>query len=168
MEPDLCLALMPSVRFGSRSIPERELEVSLILTVVKEGHSMFQRNVQWFVDRIMERLVPSIGSFMASAMQRMLILSHAEHHNQLEEQALRYEAAGRLEIAEQIRQQARTMSLDKPLPGAQAVLENFDAANPALFEATQPGIAPALPDARRQKGRRRADDASNDSDGEQS
>ena len=56
---------------------------------------MLQKNVQWFVDRLMERLVPTIGSFMTSALQRMLIISHADHHNQLEEQAIRYEAAGR-------------------------------------------------------------------------
>ena len=90
---------------------------------------MFQRNVQWFVDRLVERLVPTIGSFMTSALQRMLILNHAEHHNQLEEQALRYEAAGRLEIAERIRTQAKSLTLDKPLPLAEKVLENFDAAN---------------------------------------
>ena len=93
---------------------------------------MFQKNVQWFVDRLVERFVPSIGSLMTSALQRMLILNHAEQHNQLEEQALRYEAAGRQEIADQIREQAKALTLDKPLPLAEQVLEDFDAANPAL------------------------------------
>ena len=130
---------------------------------------MFQKNVQWFVDRLMERLVPAIGSFMTSALQRMLIINHAEHHNQLEEQALRYEAAGRQEIADMIREQAKTVSLDKPLPVAQLVLEDFDAANPAMFEASQGNAPLALPDVtRRSKSRKRMDDASAEAEGEQS
>lgn len=128
---------------------------------------MLQKNVQWFVDRLMERLIPSIGSFLTGALQRMLILNHAEHHSQLEEQAQRYEAAGRQEIADLIRQQAKTLTLDKPLPVAQQVLENFDAANPAVFEATQPTFNIGLPDAnRKSKTRRRADEAGSEPDGE--
>lgn len=130
---------------------------------------MFQKNVQWFVDRLVERFVPTIGSFMTSALQRMLILNHAEHHNQLEEQALRYEAAGRQEIANLIRHQAQSLTLDNPLPMAEQVLENFDAANPALFEASQ-GMAPlALPDPKkRSRARSRADATANEPEGGQS
>ena len=131
---------------------------------------MLQKNVQWFVDRLMERLVPTIGSFMTSALQRMLIISHADHHNQLEEQAIRYEAAGRQDIADLIREQARNLTLDKPLPMAQQVLEDFDAGNPTLFEGTQGNLPMALPDTtRRQKGRKRNDEADNEkSEGDQS
>lgn len=130
---------------------------------------MLQKNVQWFVDRLMERLVPTIGSFMTSALQRMLIISHADHHNQLEEQAIRYEAAGRQDIADLIREQARNLTLDKPLPMAQQVLENFDAGNPALFEGTQGNLPMAIPDAaRRSKGRKRQDDPTIESEGDQS
>ncbi len=130
---------------------------------------MLQKNVQWFVDRLMERLVPTIGSFMTSALQRMLIISHADHHNQLEEQALRYEAAGRQEIADLIREQAKNLTLDKPLPVAQQVLEDFDAGNPALFEATQGNLTMAIPDVtRRPKGRKRIDDPASEPEGEQS
>ncbi len=127
---------------------------------------MFQKNVQWFVDRLVERLVPSIGSFFTAALQRMLILSHAEHHSQLEEQAQRYEAAGKQEIADLIRQQAQALTLDKPLPLAEQVLEDFDAANPALFEATQGGTSLALPDVnRRPKPRKRADENTPEAEG---
>lgn len=119
---------------------------------------MFQKNVQWFVDRLVERMLPSVGSFIASALQRMLILNHAEHHNQLEEQALRYEAAGREEIAKLIRQQAQNLSLEKPLPMAESVLEDFQAENPALFEATTSPLA--LPEPK--KRRRKRPQASND------
>lgn len=127
---------------------------------------MFQKNVQWFVDRLVERLVPTIGSFLTTALQRMLILNHAEHHNQLEEQAQRYETAGRQEIADLIRAQAKGMTLDKPLALAEQVLDDFDAANPALFEATQGGPPLALPDAnRRPKPRKRADESTSEAEG---
>ena len=130
---------------------------------------MFQKNVQWFVDRLVERFVPTIGSFITSALQRMIILNHAEHHNQLEEQALRYEAAGRQDIADLIRTQAKTLTLDKPLPAAEQVLEDFDAANPALFEASQGNVPLALPDAtRRPKSRKRGDATTNEQEGGQS
>ena len=98
----------------------------------------------------------------------MLIISHADHHNQLEEQALRYEAAGRQDIADLIREQAKNLTLDKPLPVAQQVLEDFDAGNPALFEATQNHPALALPDTtRRPKGRKRIDEVAGESTGDE-
>lgn len=117
---------------------------------------MFQKNVQWFVDRLVERMVPSIGSFLTSALQRMLILNHAEHHDQLEEQAQRYEAAGKKDIAKLIRAQAQSLTLDKPLPMSDQVLSEFGAENPALFEATQASSPLGLPDStKRAKSRRR-------------
>ncbi len=121
---------------------------------------MFQKNVQWFVDRLVERFVPSIGSLMTSALQRLLILNHAGQHNQLEGQALRDEAAGRQEIADQIRDQAKSLTLDKPLPLAEQVLEDFDAANPALFEGSQGSSPLGLPDKkRRSRSRKRIETA---------
>ena len=40
----------------------------------------------------------------------MLILGHAEHHSQLEDQARRYEAAGRPHLAKLIRDEAEPVS----------------------------------------------------------
>lgn len=131
---------------------------------------MFQKNIQWFVDRLMERLVPTIGSHLTAALQRMLILSHAEHHNQLEEQAQRYEAVGRTEIAALIRDQAKHIVLERPLSQAQAILEEFDAANPTLFEGTSNGVPLSLPDSlssRRPKSRKRSTDEVTDAEGEE-
>ena len=130
---------------------------------------MFQKNVQWFVDRLVERMVPSIGSFITSALQRMLILNHAEHHNQLEDQAQRYEAAGKKDIAKLIRAQAQSLTLDKPLPMAAQVLTEFGAENPALFEATQASAPLSLPDStKRGKSRRRSSESNSNSEESQS
>ena len=141
MEIESRSAFNASVRLNGRSI--HLLRESLV----------FQKNVQWFVDRLVERMLPSIGSFISSALQRMLILNHAEHHNQLEEQALRYEAAGREDIANLIRQHARNLSLEKPLPLADAVLSEFEAENPSVFEAA--AMSPlALPEPKKRKKKR--------------
>lgn len=85
---------------------------------------MLQRSVQWFVDRLAERFVPIVGAFFASALQKMMILGHAEHHNQMEEQARRYEDAGKPHLAAMIRQQAGQVSLDDPLHTAPMVIGN--------------------------------------------
>lgn len=86
---------------------------------------MLQKTTQWITDRLVERALPSIGSFMASALQRMLILGHAEHHNQLEEQARRYEAAGKPHLAKLIRDEARELSLNDPFSSAPAICERL-------------------------------------------
>ena len=127
----------------------------MLIRNLKENQ-MLQKNVQWFIDRLVERFIPSIGSLFTSAFQRMLILSHADQHDQLEEQALRYEAAGKPQIAAQIREQAKTLTLENPLPLSQKVLEDFDADNSALLEASigTPRLG-ATPKAKRSKKRKR-------------
>ena len=129
---------------------------------------MFQKNIQWFVDRLVERIVPTLGSYFASALQRMLILGHAEHHNQLEEQAQRYDAAGRTEIAAIIREQAKRVSLDHVLPLSDKVLEEFGADNPTLFEGSASGIPLIMADtttSRRPALRKRRTDEPVDAEG---
>jgi len=86
---------------------------------------MLQKTTQWITDRLMERALPSIGSFMASALQRMLILGHAEHHNQLEEQARRYEAAGKPHLAKLIRDEAEHLSMTDPFSSASTICEQL-------------------------------------------
>ncbi len=103
---------------------------------------MLQKTTQWITDRLVERALPSIGSFMASALQRMLILGHVEHHNQLEEQARRYEAAGKPHLAKLIRDEAQELSLNDPFSSAPAICERLteDSQNSA-------GLPMGLPDA---------------------
>jgi len=101
---------------------------------------MFQKTSQWFVDRLVERFLPAIGSFMGSALQRMLILGHAEHHNQLEEQARRYEAAGKPHLAAMIRKQSQSLTLDEPMPDAPAVMERVTSALPDVTSLPAIGL----------------------------
>ncbi|PHQ35019.1 hypothetical protein CEE69_11335 [Rhodopirellula bahusiensis] len=106
---------------------------------------MLQKTTQWMTDRLVERALPSIGSFMASALQRMLILGHADHHNQLEEQARRYEAAGKPHLAKLIRSEAEQLTLDDPFSSAGAIYERLseDANNNSGIPLALPEAAPA-------------------------
>jgi len=110
---------------------------------------MLQKTTQWITDRLVERALPSVGSFMASALQRMLILGHAEHHNQLEEQARRYEAAGKPHLAKLIRDEAEDLTLSDPFSAASTICERLtdDSQNSA-------GLPIGLPDATTPKKKR--------------
>ena len=113
---------------------------------------MLQKTTQWMTDRLVERALPSIGGFMASALQRMLILGHVEHHNQLEEQARRYEAAGKPHLAKLIRNQAENLSLDDPFSSAPAICERLSDGTENASELTI-GIADATAKTKRNKKR---------------
>tara|TARA_R110002049_G_scaffold309101_2_gene516914 strand:- start:41144 stop:41536 length:393 start_codon:yes stop_codon:yes gene_type:complete len=113
---------------------------------------MLQKTTQWMTDRLVERALPSIGSFMASALQRMLILGHVEHHNQLEEQARRYEAAGKPQLAKLIRDGATNLSLDDPFSSAPAICERLSDGTENASELAI-GIADATAKSRRSKKR---------------
>jgi len=110
---------------------------------------MLQKTTQWITDRLVERALPSIGSFMASALQRMLILGHAEHHNQLEEQARRYEAAGKPHLAKLIRDEAEGMSLNDPFSSAPTICERLTDDSPNIA-----GLPIGLPDVTTPKKKR--------------
>ena len=120
---------------------------------------MLQKTTQWITDRLVERALPSIGSFMASALQRMLILGHAEHHNQLEEQARRYEAAGKPHLAKLIRDEAEQMTLADPFSSAPAICER-------LTDDSQTDNLPlAVPETPEQKKRRKRKSSTTQEDG---
>lgn len=110
---------------------------------------MLQKTTQWITDRLVERALPSVGSFMASALQRMLILGHAEHHNQLEEQARRYEAAGKPHLAKLIRDEAEEMTLNDPFGSAPAICERL-----TDDSQSSSGLPIGLPDATTSKKKR--------------
>lgn len=110
---------------------------------------MLQKTTQWITDRLVERALPSIGSFMASALQRMLILGHADHHNQLEEQARRYESAGKPHLAKLIRDEAEQMTLSDPFSSAPTICERL------TDDSQNNGVLPlALPDTTTPKKKR--------------
>lgn len=90
---------------------------------------MLRKTTQWAIDRLVERSLPSVGAYIASALQRMLILGHVDHHNQLEEQARRYEADGKPQLAAILREQAAKLSLDDPLANAPAISAGLNEAD---------------------------------------
>ena len=114
---------------------------------------MLQKSTQWIMDRLVERALPSVGGFMASALQRMLILGHAEHHNQLEEQARRYEASGKPQLAKMIREEAGNLSMTDPFSSAPAICDRLtdEANDPQSLSIALPEPKPA-----RKRGKRKS------------
>ena len=91
-----------------------------ILTVQEQV--VLQKSTQWFVDRLIEKIFPAVGSFFAASLQRMLVLGHAEQHDQLEEQARLYEEQGKPHLAAMIRDQAKDLSIADPLAASDAIV----------------------------------------------
>lgn len=87
---------------------------------------MLPKPVHWTIDKIAQLSIQSVGAYVGSALQRMLILGHVEHHNQLEEEALRYEADGKPRLAAILREQAAKLTLEDPLAGARKISANLN------------------------------------------
>ena len=83
------------------------------------------KGIQWFMERLVERTVPIVGSAFASTLETMHALGQAEQQDQLEEAARRYEAEGKPELATQLRDRARRLTTDNPGEQGVAIFENF-------------------------------------------
>lgn len=78
------------------------------------------RGIQWFMERMAERVVPIITSAFATTIETMDALGRAEQQSQLEEAARRYEADGQATLAETLRRKA--IELDATNPGSSGVV----------------------------------------------
>lgn len=81
--------------------------------------------IQWFVERLVERLVPIIASSFASTVETMHALGQAEQQGNLEEAARRYEANGMDEVAAVLRERASRLTSDNPASQALPMIENL-------------------------------------------
>lgn len=77
------------------------------------------KGIQWFMERLVERVVPTVASSFMSTLQTMHVLGQAEQQDQIEEAARRYEAEGKTELAARLRH--RSDELASETPGEQAV-----------------------------------------------
>ncbi|MDA1013853.1 MAG: hypothetical protein O3A00_05290 [Planctomycetota bacterium] len=78
------------------------------------------RGIQWFMERMAERVVPIITGAFTSTIETMDALGRAEQQSQLEEAARRYEADGQATLAETLRR--RASQLDATNPGSSGVV----------------------------------------------
>lgn len=98
--------------------------------------------IQWFVERLVERLVPIIASSFASTVETMHALGQAEQQGNLEEAARRYEANGMDEVAAILRERASRLTSNDPGSQALPMIENL-AADEERFR--QLGLADSEP-----------------------
>lgn len=108
------------------------------------------KGIQWFIERLVERLVPIIATSFSSTVETMHALGQAEQQSQLEDAARKYEADGKTEVAAALRQRASRITSDNPAGEAIPIIENLAADGERFqrlaIEQPSNGERPALPD----------------------
>ena len=95
------------------------------------------KGVQWFVNRLVERVIPVVGTLFSSAVETVHALGQAEQQSQLEEAARRYEADGKPEIAATLRSRATDITSDNPTSQALRICENVAGDEQRLLPPSQ-------------------------------
>lgn len=85
------------------------------------------KGIQWFIERLVERLIPIIATSFSSTVQTLHALGQAEQQSQLEEAARRYEADGKPEIAAALRRRAVELTSDNPASQGVDIYQNIAA-----------------------------------------
>lgn len=83
------------------------------------------KGIQWFIERLIERIVPIIASSFSSTVETLHALGQAEQQSQLEEAARQYEQDGKADIAAILRQRATQLTSDNPASQALPMIENL-------------------------------------------
>lgn len=83
------------------------------------------KGTQWFIERLVERLIPIIATSFSSTVETLHALGQAERQSQLEEAARRYEADGKPEIAAVLRRRAVDLPSDNPASQAVDIYQNI-------------------------------------------
>lgn len=102
-----------------------------------------------FLDRLSERLIALTASLVSARVAGMHAASQAEQQSDLEDIARRYEAEGKIEIANALRQRLLRISSPDLASEAVEVLRNVGTEPPRLTGSTAPptaGDLKGLPD----------------------
>jgi hypothetical protein len=90
---------------------------------LKQENAML-KGIQWFLERLIERLIPIVATCLSSTVETIRALGQAEHQSQLEEAARRYEAEGKIDIAANLRNRAKQLTSDDPAAAALDIFQN--------------------------------------------
>jgi hypothetical protein len=99
------------------------------------------------ITKILNSLTALVFGAVASRIQTHLLLDHVQHQGLLEQEAARLEAEGKADLAEVLRRQARTVSMEKPAESGRLVLKHLgdddEPETPRAISQHQPALAPA-------------------------
>jgi hypothetical protein len=115
-------------------------------------------SVQWFVNRLVERIIPIVGTLFSSAVETLHALGQAEQQSQLEEAARLYEADGKPDIAAALRRRAAELISDNPAARALDIYDNVAGDEQRMLPPTQRGATSelaAMPDLDRKPAKSR-------------
>jgi hypothetical protein len=127
-----------------QSVYDRHRSVT-IPKLCRSTETAMPGGIQWFIHRLIERLIPLLATSFSSAVQTLHALDQAEQQNQLEEAARRYEADGKTEIASALRRRAAALTSDNPAAEALDIVENVVAADQKLLSPGDDKADSALP-----------------------
>lgn len=120
------------------------------------------KGIQWFIERIVERIVPIIASSFSSTVEMFHALGQAEQQSRIEEAALKYEADGKPEIAAVLRQRAAQLTSDNPASQALPMIQNlaqdaerFQRLGEEPQQSSQPSRLPDFSQSENKRGRRK-------------
>lgn len=105
--------------------------------------------VQWFIDRLVERVIPIVGTLFTASIESLHALGQAEQQSRLEDAARRYEADDKPEIAAILRRRGADLTSDNPAAQGLRLYENVaNVEQPLLPPAQDPnaGDVGRLPD----------------------
>ena len=88
------------------------------------------KSFRWFVDRLVERVLPLVATSFSSSVQTMHALTQAEQQRELEEAARRYEADGLPHIAATLRERGAGLTSVNPVAESLTLIENMQAGEP--------------------------------------
>lgn len=85
------------------------------------------RLADWFIEKLLDRLVPLFGGLFASRIEAAVILQEADHLDALEERARRFEDEGKPELAAALRARAAKVTPENPAGSAVLAIQNLQA-----------------------------------------
>lgn len=80
--------------------------------------------IRSFLEGLHDRVIASVGSIIGNTFSTFRAVQHAEQQSVLEDLARGYEAEGKAQLAEQIREQALRLNMDDPGMEARLVFRN--------------------------------------------
>ena len=101
------------------------------------------RVISLFLDRIAERFVALLAGLVSSRIEGFHAASQAEQQSQLEDLARSYEAAGKIEIAADLRQRALGLNSSNPAAEALNIVQNVTGESLHLTGPACAGPVPA-------------------------
>ncbi len=112
--------------------------------------------ISHFLDRVVERVTVLVTGVVSSRVEGLQAVVQAEQQSELEDLARQYEAEGKLEVAQTLRQRAGRLTCNNLAGEADDMMRQVTAPLAGLPNQEPEATLPALPDKSSGSGKRRS------------